>query len=124
MALSVLPGKSLAMYDHWFPYFVWASRMMRSSSAVHGVFRMSGLRWLCHLSRHCFPMRPGRLAAILDHFRGPFFCTCSQTTRSSSSVHCRFWPVPLLGVLGGDSAIAGPAQALLECAALQDVYIA
>jgi len=70
---------------------------------------MSGFKWLCHLSRHCLPMRPGRLAAILDHLRGPSLRTCSQTIRSSSSVHCRFWPV-LVGVLGGDSEGLGGAQ--------------
>ena len=48
---------------------------------------MSGLRWLCHLSRHCLPMRPGRFDAINDHFFAPYFPTSSTTFRSSSAVH-------------------------------------
>merc|ERR1719456_1019901 len=88
---------------------------MRSSSAVQGVLRMSGFKWLCHLSRHCLPMRPGKLAVILDHLRGPDLRTCSQTMRSSSSVHCRFCPAPaLLAALFetdfGDSSTEGHPQ--------------
>jgi hypothetical protein len=42
-----------------------------SSSAVHESFLMSGLRWLCHRSRHCLPLRPGRCRAICAHFFVP-----------------------------------------------------
>ena len=41
---------------------------------------------MCQRSRHCFPMRPGRLEAMSDHFFAPYFFTSSTTFRSSSSV--------------------------------------
>ena len=44
-------------------------RMISSSRFVHASLEIEGLRWLCHRSRHCLPMRPGILAAICDHFR-------------------------------------------------------
>jgi hypothetical protein len=74
----------------------------------HGSFLISGHRWFCHLrspgggrsragaglqaarrclgahrSRHCLPTRPGRSAAITDHFFGPNFATSSRTLESS-----------------------------------------
>lgn len=38
---------------------------------------MFGLRWLCHLSRHCFPILPGSNFAICDHFLSPNWFTNS-----------------------------------------------
>jgi hypothetical protein len=51
IALSVRPGSRLAISAHLFPSSSCAARMVRSSSAVHGVFFISGFRWLCHLHR-------------------------------------------------------------------------
>ena len=46
-------------------------------------FEISGLRWLCQRSRHCFPIRPGKWPAIIDHFLAPCLCTSSITLASS-----------------------------------------
>lgn len=35
------------------------------------------------LSRHCFPMRPGKDLAIVDHFLGPCFAISSMILSSS-----------------------------------------
>ena len=40
---------------HLFPSSLCASRIVLSSSFVHGDFLMAGLRWLCQRSRHCLP---------------------------------------------------------------------
>lgn len=76
-------------------YFLWASIIAWSSSSVHLYFLISGLRWLCHRSLHCFPMRPGRLLAMKLQFLGP----CSRTslmTSSSSSLVCVMVVVPMV----------------------------
>ena len=83
IALSVLPGRSLAISAQRFPSLECASRMIWSSSSLQGSLRMSGSRWLCQRSRHCLPMRPGSLAAITDHFLGPNSLTSSTTLASS-----------------------------------------
>ena len=44
MALSVLPGRSFAISAHLLPKLLCASRIVRSSSSVHGVFLMSGFK--------------------------------------------------------------------------------
>ena len=49
IALSVRPGRRLAISAHLLPRSECASRMIRSSSSVHGVFLIAGLRWLYHL---------------------------------------------------------------------------
>lgn len=43
-----------------------------------------------HLSRHCFPIRPGRFCAITDHFLAPYLFTSSRIRSSSSFVHAPF----------------------------------
>ena len=60
---------------------------MRSSSRDHSSRLISGLRWLYHRSRHCFPMRPGSCCAILDHCFAPSWPTSSMILSSSSLVH-------------------------------------
>ena len=75
------------MVDHLLPMVLWACRMMSSSSCVHASFLMSGLRWLCHRSLHCLPIRPGRLAAMVLHFFGPYLSTSCTTILSSAFVH-------------------------------------
>ena len=84
----------------------------KTSSGVHASLRMLGFRWLCHLSLHCLPIRPGRWLAISDlwevarsrrgrgglarvskqegrekcggyHFLGPRMATSSKTLLSS-----------------------------------------
>ena len=86
MWLSVLPGKNLAISDHLFPNFLCNSTICKSSSRVHLFFLMSGFKWLCHLSRHYFPIRPGRCWATLLQFLAPCFPTNSARIRSSSSL--------------------------------------
>jgi len=64
-----------------------------SSSAVHASFRIAGSSWLCHRSRHCLPLRPGRYLAISAHRLAPSTPRCSatslRTVSSSSCVHGR-----------------------------------
>jgi hypothetical protein len=86
IALSVLPGSNLDISAHLFPNFWCALRMILSSSSLHFPLRMSGLRWLCHLSLHCFPMRPFSLDAIKLQFFAPNLWTSSTTVPSSSWV--------------------------------------
>ena len=47
------------------------SMRMRSSSSVQLSRLMEGSSWLCHRSRHCFPLRPGRFDAIAAHLSLP-----------------------------------------------------
>jgi hypothetical protein len=87
MWLSVLPGRSLLINAHLLPYMRYAWINVISSSSVHLSFLMSGFRWLCHLSLHCFPIRPLKCLAISDQFLGPFIVTNFVSLSSSSSVH-------------------------------------
>mmetsp|Transcript_44621 Transcript_44621/g.108167 ORF Transcript_44621/g.108167 Transcript_44621/m.108167 type:complete len:220 (+) Transcript_44621:1740-2399(+) len=86
MALSVRPGNILAISAQRFPRVMCDWRIVRSSSSVQGFLEISGFKWLCHRSRHCFPIRPGRFDAMRDHFFAPYFLTSSTTFRSSSAV--------------------------------------
>ena len=84
MALSVRPGSSLLISLHLLPS-CWCCTMMTSSSCgSHTSFLMSGLRWLCHLSLHCFPVRPCRCVPTRLHFLVPWRDTRWMTWRSSS----------------------------------------
>lgn len=80
---SYRPGNNLAIFAHWFPHDWWAWYISLSSSSVQAVFLIFGFRWLCHLSRHCFPIRPFNCLAISVHFLGPYFRTSSTTFSSS-----------------------------------------
>ena len=82
-ALSVRPGRYFAMSAHLLLYSTCSSMSLQSSSADHGSLRMSWSRWLCHRSRHCLPVRPGRCAARTDHLRVPW--PSMARSRSSSS---------------------------------------
>ena len=84
--LSVLPGRYLAISAHLLPNFTWAWIISSSSSSVHFSFFISGFRWLCHLSRHCFPILPGSYLAISDQFLAPWYFTISHRVWSSSAV--------------------------------------
>mmetsp|Transcript_10309 Transcript_10309/g.24727 ORF Transcript_10309/g.24727 Transcript_10309/m.24727 type:complete len:272 (-) Transcript_10309:99-914(-) len=92
MALSVRPGKSLTISDHLVPRRATASTMMRSSSSLQGAFWSSGLRWLCHRSRHCLPKRalPSWLA-MKDHREAPCWSTSWRRRSSSDGVHGCFF---------------------------------
>jgi len=58
-----------------------------SSSSVHFSFTISGLRWLCHRSRHCLPILPGRCLATKLQFFGPLLFTNLSTNSSYSEVY-------------------------------------
>lgn len=60
--------------------------MRRSSSSVHLSLRMSGFKWLCHLSRHCLPILPGSFLEIALQFLAPFYLTNCNRYWSSSLV--------------------------------------
>ena len=79
MELSVLPFRNLAISAHLFPYYRWAWMIISSSYSVHFSFLISGFRWLCHLSLHCFPILPGRALAISDQFLAPNYWTLSYS---------------------------------------------
>ena len=55
---------------------------MRSSSALHLVFLIFGSRWLCHRSRHCLLILPGKCWAISLQLQAPFSST--SLVRSAS----------------------------------------
>lgn len=90
IALSVRPGNNLEISAHLLPCFLWASKMILSSSSDHLPFLMSGLRWLCHLSRHCLPIRPLSFDAMKLQFFAPYLVTRSKTVWSSSLVQGPF----------------------------------
>ena len=52
-----LPGRSLAISAHLFPFSLCACVMISSSSGLHGPFLMDGSRWFSHRVRHCLPVR-------------------------------------------------------------------
>jgi hypothetical protein len=52
-ALSVLPGRNLAISAHRLSSCLWARRRMVSSAWVQGTLQMDGSSWLCQRSRHC-----------------------------------------------------------------------
>lgn len=54
-ALSVRPGKSLAMVAHLFPCTRWEARRRSSSSSVKGLLLILGSNWLNHLNLQLFP---------------------------------------------------------------------
>ena len=103
IALSVRPGKHLTITDHRVPYRLTASWIARSSSAVHFAFVTCGLRWLCHRSRHCLPVRAPICSPMSDHrtlpplpSSPPSRVISSRRRWSSSAVHtCFFHPAPV-----------------------------
>jgi hypothetical protein len=86
MELSVRPGSILVISAHLLPWAVCARNRIHSSCGIHSTFRMLGLRWLCHRSRHCLPSRPSTNFAMKDHRCGPYFSTSLRTRLSSCSV--------------------------------------
>ena len=87
MLLSVLPSSTFAISAHLLPSCLCFKYRIHSSSLLQLSFLIFGFRWLCHLSRHCFPILPGRFSAMDVHFCGPFFSTRRRTNLSSSGVH-------------------------------------
>ena len=87
MALSVLPGTSLAISAHLLPILLCSLRINCSSWVDQGSRFIAGSNWLCHRSRICFAERSGRLFAILHQRRRPNFCTISRIRSSSCCVH-------------------------------------
>ena len=87
-ALSVRPGRYLAMSAHLLPNLLCSSSSIRSSSSVHASLRMSWSRWLCQRSRHCLPVRPGKCWATSVQLRVPCTPTRCLTSASSCAVHC------------------------------------
>ncbi len=74
------------MSHHLFPWTRCRRTMFISSSSVHFFLLMFGSKWLCQRSRHCLPMRPGRLFDTLVQLRGPFSVTSYTRILSSSFV--------------------------------------
>lgn len=90
MQLSVLPGRNFAMMAHLFPKELWANKSVLSSSSVHFFLLIFGLRWLCHLSLHYFPILFLKFEDIWDQFFGPFFFTRCIKRASSVEVQLPF----------------------------------
>ena len=82
--LSVRSGNIFENWAHLLPLTLKCKNRSHRSWSVQGSLLISGRRWLCHLSRHYFPILPGKKEAIIGHFNAP----CSSTnffTFSSSS---------------------------------------
>ena len=90
MALSVRPSTYLAMSHQRLPCTKCSFTISMSSSMVHLRFVIFGSKWLCHLSRHCFPIRPGRLLATWVQFLAPCETTILVKISSSSLVQVPF----------------------------------
>lgn len=65
MALSVRPGRCLAITAHLFPWCLWALNNSYYSCYVQSAWLTLGSRWLCQLHhlliyryRHCLPVLP------------------------------------------------------------------
>eukprot|EP00964_Phaeocystis_antarctica_P006952 scaffold3756_cov60-Phaeocystis_antarctica.AAC.2 len=87
IALSVRPGKSLTISDQRVPSSCTFRMMAASSSTDQSDLSTSGLRWLCHRSRHCFPERPTIcLPTALQRILPPS-AVIAATSRSS----CASW---------------------------------
>lgn len=54
-ALSVLPGKSLAIMAHLLPYILCAVKSLSSSSSEKDLLFILGSSWLNHLNLQLFP---------------------------------------------------------------------
>lgn len=80
--LSVRPGSILVIYAHLLPCAICARNKIHYYSNIHSDLRIEGFKWLCHLSRHCFPRRPGTNFAMNDHLWGPYFSTSFLTRLS------------------------------------------
>ena len=91
-SLSLRPGSMRAIFAHLLPNSARTLTINFSSSSDQLVFFNSGLRWLCHLSRHCFPTRPGKKRPMNDHFVRPCCLTNDCSASSSSGVQ---EPLPL-----------------------------
>ena len=63
--LSVLPIRNLAISAHLLPKALCAKNNSHSSYSFQSSFLMAGFKWLCHLSRHCFPIRPSLIILYL-----------------------------------------------------------
>ena len=85
--------------------------MILSSSDVHPPFLTSGLRWLCHLSLHCFPDLPPNASATVVHFDVPWMETRSFNFISSSLDQERFVDVGFLPAVPAP-AVPTPAAEL------------
>lgn len=94
MELSVRPGIIFVISAHFVPCAVWAKNKTHYSWSIQSAFNIAGFKWLCHLSRHCFPSLPATNLAINDHLWGPYFSTNFLTRASSSSVHGFFLSKP------------------------------
>lgn len=86
IVLSVLPSRIFAISAHLFSSYLWSINRIHSSSLLHSHFLIFGFRWLCHLSRHCFPILAGKYSEIIVHFYAPIFSTSYISTTSSSKV--------------------------------------
>ena len=91
IVLSVLPSRRFAISAHLLAWSLFKRYKIHSSSRVHAVLLLiTGFKWLCHLSRHYFPILPGRWLAITVHFWGPSKFTRCKRSLSSISVHGPF----------------------------------
>jgi len=73
--LGVMPGSSLAISDHLFPYCFCADTMTSQSDSDILRFEMSGSTWLIQRSLHCLGSLPWKWDATSLQLRCPYFCT-------------------------------------------------
>ena len=84
--LSVLPTRCFEISAHLFPKSLCDKNRIHSYFSLHWSFLILGFKWLCHLSRHCFPILPSRCSEIKVHFWAPYFAISSISRISYSGV--------------------------------------
>ena len=89
-SLSLRPGSILAIFAQRLPNLARCATISFSSVSVHARLFRSGLRWLCHRSRHCLPTRPGKNLPMKLHLVRPCFLTRAVRAASSSFVQLPF----------------------------------
>ena len=110
-ALSVRPGSILLISAQRLPRLWCSTSMVLTSSTVKGAFETAGSSWLCHLSRHCFPVLPGMAAAMVGHLLGPLAWTSLVSSASSLADH---GALPDVGAARGGLFFAPPLDLLEE----------
>ena len=110
-ALSVRPGSILLISAQRLPRLWCSTRIVLTSSTVKGAFETAGSSWLCHRSRHCFPVLPGMAAAMVGHLLGPLAWTNLVSSASSEADH---GALPDVGAARGGLFFAPPLDLLEE----------
>ena len=91
IVLSVLPGKYFEMEDHFFPKAFTHKARIQYSWISHSFLFTPSLKWLCHLSLHCFPVLVFIFDAISAQLQAPFSLMISFSMLSSTALQLVFF---------------------------------